>query len=53
LICCIDGWRERFWDDFDKEQDGEAKRMDELMDELYETEGFDEEIHMRNLFSLP
>jgi hypothetical protein len=31
---------EGFWNDFDKEQDGEAKRMDELMDELDETEGF-------------
>jgi hypothetical protein len=39
---------EGFWDEFDKEQEEEAKRIDELMDELYETEGFDEEIHMTN-----
>jgi hypothetical protein len=39
---------EGFWDDFDKEQEEEAKRIDELMDELYETEGFDEEIDMTN-----
>jgi hypothetical protein len=30
---------EGFWDDFDMEQEEDAKRIDELVDELYETEG--------------